>query len=232
VGSPAWILNAGVTNPYSIFTQTIAQIGAGWAGTDDERAIKAAFWHAEYAQYNNCYRNDSSISVIILSDEDERSVGGDPAQAYYSGELKALEADDLPQSYVNKIRQKFGQDKRISVNSIIVKPGDSSCMSSQDAGGAKSHYGYKYAELSQLTNGFVGSICDADYSQNLNYFRNRIINSMGSVQLQCAPVGAINVTITPAMGSVNTSLVNNTLTFTPNIPAGRTVKVDYECSIN
>lgn len=232
VGSKAWVLNSGATNPYSIFTNTIAAIGAGWEGTDDERAIKAAFWSAEYAQYNSCYREDASISVIILSDEDERSVGGDASKVHYAGELKPLEFDDLPQSYVNKIKQKFGNDKRFTVNSIIVKPGDSACMTAQDAAGSKSHYGYKYNELSQLTNGYVGSICASDYSQNLNYFKDRIVRSLSSVNLECAPVGNVSVSISPSMGPVTTSIVNNTLQFTPVIPAGRTVTVDYDCANN
>jgi hypothetical protein len=232
LASPAWVLKLGASDPYAIFTNTIAGIGAGWAGTDDERAIKAAYWHAEYAQYNNCYRPDASLSVIVLSDEDERSVGGDAAQVYYSGELKSLEADDLPQSYVNKVKQKFGNDKRLSVNSIIVKPNDTTCMASQDAGGAKSHYGFKYNELSQLTNGYTGSICAADFSQNLNYFKDRIVRNLSSVNLECAPVGNIAVNITPAMGTVGTALVNNTLVFTPTIPAGRTVSVEYDCPVN
>jgi hypothetical protein len=232
VGSPAWILKLGATNPYSIFTNTIAGIGAGWAGTDDERAIKAAYWHAEYASSNTCYRPDASVSVIILSDEDERSVGGDAGQVYYSGELKPLEADDLPQSYVNKMKQKFGNDKRLSVNSIIVKPNDSACMTAQDSAGAKSHYGHKYNELAQLTNGYSGSICAADYSQNLNYFKDRIVRSLSSINLECAPVGAVSVQITPSMGTVGTQIVNNTLVFTPTIPAGRTVHVEYDCAVN
>ncbi len=232
LASPAWVLKLGATDPYSIFTRTISEIGAGWAGTDDERAIKAAFWHTEYSQYNSCYRPEASLSVIILSDEDERSVGGDSAQAYYSGELKPLEADDLPQSYVNKVKQKFGNDKRFSVNSIVVKPNDTTCMAAQDAGGAKSHYGYKYNELSQLTGGYTGSICAADYSQNLNYFKDRIVRDLSSVNLECAPVGNIAVNITPSMGAVGTQVVNNTLVFTPTIPAGRTVQVDYECPLN
>lgn len=232
VGSPVWIMKLGATDPYAIFTNTVASIGAGWAGTDDERAIKAAYWHAEYSAYNSCYRPDASISVLILSDEDERSVGGDSAQVYYNGELKPLESDDLPQSYVNKIKQKFGNDKRLSVNSIVVKPGDASCLAAQDAAGAKSHYGYKYSELSQLTNGYVGNICATDYSANLNYFKDRIIRNLSSINLDCAPVGNIAVDITPAIGTVTTQLVNNTLTFTPVIPAGRTVQVDYECPIN
>ena len=232
VGSPAWILKLGVADPYSIFTNTVSAIGAGWAGTDDERAIKAAFWHAEYAQYNTCYRSDASLSVIVLSDEDERSVGGDATQVYYAGELKPLEADDLPQSYANKIRQKFGNDKRFSVNSVVVRPGDATCLAAQDAGGAKSHYAYKYNELSQLTTGYTGDICANDYSQNLNYFKDRIVRSLSSINLECAPVGNIAVNITPSMGTVSTQLVNNTLVFTPTIPAGRAVQVDYDCAMN
>jgi hypothetical protein len=232
LGSPAWVMNVGATDPYAIFTNTIAAIGAGWAGTDDERAIKAAFWHAEYAQYNSCYRPDASISVLVLSDEDERSVGGDISQGYYAGEVKPMEADDQPQSYVNKIKQKFGNDKRLSVNSIIVRPGDASCLAAQDAGGAKSHYGYKYNELSQLTNGYTGNICANDYSQNLNYFKDRIVRNLSSINLECAPVGNIAVNITPSMGTVGTQLVNNTLVFTPIIPAGRVVQVDYDCPMN
>ena len=58
------------------------------------------------------------------------------------------------------------------------------------------------------------------------------MSSLSAVQLECAPVGTINVTITPSMGSVTTTLVNTTLQFAPNIPAGRTVTVQYKCAIN
>lgn len=232
IGSPQWILNAGASDPYGVFTSTVAAIGAGWANTDDERGIKAAWWHAEYSPYNTCYRSDASLAVIVLSDEDERSVGGDSSQQYYTGEFQLLEGDDQAYGYLNKIRQSFGLTKRVSVNSIIVKPGDSACMATQDAGGSKSHYGYKYNELSQITGGYVGSICDADYSSNLYYFKDRIVNSLASVQLECAAVGAIQVAITPSMGAVTTQMVNNVLIFSPAIPAGRTVVVQYNCPRN
>jgi hypothetical protein len=232
IGSPAWIMKLGATNPYAIFTDTINSIGAGWAGTDDERAIKAAYTSIDYAAYNNCYRSDASLAVIVLSDEDERSIGGNLALQYYYQEWKALEAEDYPQMLVNKVKQQFGPKKPFSVNSIIVKPGDSACMASQDAGGAKSHYGYKYAELSQLTQGYVGSICDADYSQSLYYFKDKIKQSLSSIPLECAPVGAVNVQITPTMGNVTSQVVNNTLVFNPAIPAGRTVTIDYDCPMH
>ena len=78
----------------------------------------------------------------------------------------------------------------------------------------------------------MGSICAADYSSNLYYFKDRIVNTLASVPLECAPVGNIDVSITPAMGGVTTQLVNNTLVFNPAIPAGRTVRVEYKCPRN
>ncbi|MBY0553738.1 hypothetical protein K2P97_04360 [bacterium] len=232
VGSPQWILKTGAADPYSIFTNTMSAIGAGWAGTDDERGIKAAFWSIEYAEYNNCYRNDASLAVILISDEDVRSVGGNSSLQYYSGEYKNLEADDQPQGLVNKVKQEFGLQKRFTFNSIIVKPGDSTCMTAQDAAGSKSHYGYKYNEISQLTGGATASICDADYSNNLYYFKDRIINTQASVALECAPVGPVAVTITPAMAGVTTQIQNNTLVFNPAVPAGRTIRLVYNCPRN
>ncbi|MFZ3228580.1 MAG: hypothetical protein WA160_00120 [Pseudobdellovibrio sp.] len=229
IGTPQWILNPGAVDPYGIFTNTILAIGAGWANTDDERGIKAAWWNVEYNPYNSCHRQDASLAVIVLSDEDERSVGGDSSQTFYNGEFQLLEGDDQAYGFVNKIKQTFGLLKRVSVNSIIVKPGDAACMAAQDAGGAKSHYGYKYNELSQLTGGYVGSICDADYSSNLYYFKDRLVNSLASIPLECAAVGVISVDISPSMGAVNTQMQNNNLIFSPAIPAGRTVTVKYNC---
>lgn len=129
-------------------------------------------------------------------------------------------------------------DKRVSVNSIIVRPGDSSCMAAQDGAiqydgsTSKSHYGYKYNELSLLTAGAVTSICSTDYSSNLYYFRDRVISTQGSVPLECAPVGDIQVSIAPSMTSVSTSIANNTLYFNPPIPAGRTINLRYKCAQN
>lgn len=238
VGTYKWVLNQGASDPYSIFTSTVKSIGAGWAGTDDERAIKALYWNAEYSEYNHCYREGAAIAGIIISDEDERSVGGDASQVFYSGEFKYLDADDTPTEYLNKIRQKFGADKRVSINSIIVKPGDTACMADQDNAiqsdgtSSKSHYGYKYNELSLLTGGAVTSICSSDYSSNLYYFRDRVISTQGSVPLECAPAGDIEVSIAPPMSAVSTTITNNTLYFTPQVPVGRTIHLRYKCAQN
>ncbi|MBX3034670.1 MAG: hypothetical protein KF865_12170 [Bdellovibrionaceae bacterium] len=234
--NPQYILKSGTPDIYGIFTRTIENIGAGWEGTDDERAIKASWWHLWNGEpgvdgSSGCYRKEAGLAVIILSDEDERSIGGDNTQAAYESEKnKPLESDDLPQTYVNYVRQIFGAEKRFSVNSIIVRPGDALCKQKQDAEGTASHYGVKYAELSNLTNGYIGSICESDYSANLRYFKDAIVRSQASLPLQCPnPVGGtVNVTVNPPY-AYTTSIDNGRLVFNPQIPAGSTVKLEYTC---
>ena len=232
--SPAWILKAGTANTSTIFTNTINAIGAGWLGTDDERAIKATWWHLwngepGVAGTSGCYRPDAGLAVIILSDEDERSIGGDQSQVYYDAERnKNLETDDLPSTYVNYVKQVFGTSKRFTVNSIIVRPGDTACMTQQDAEGSKSHYGVKYNELSNLTSGYAGSICAADYATNLQYFRDSIVTAQASVTLNCNATSVTSETVTPNYVHT-TALSGNRLIFNPQLPAGSTVQLQYVC---
>lgn len=237
VGNPnavPWILKSGTANTVDIFTNTINKIGAGWAGTDDERAIKAAYWHLWNGEpgvtgTSGCYREDAGLAVLILSDEDERSIGGDLSQVYYESEKnKPMETDDLPQTYVNYVKSVFGNAKRFSVNSIIVRPGDTACLASQDAEGSKAHYGVHYAQLSNLTQGYAGSICDTDYSTNLNYFKDSIIRSQASIPLQCTPSGAVTAVANPNFAH-SSSVQGNLLVFNPQIPAGTTVNLQYTC---
>lgn len=234
-GANPYVLKSGTPNTFQIFTNTISGIGAGWLGTDDERGIKAAYWHLyngdpSYPDASGCYRPEAGLAVILLSDEDERSVGGDDTQIFYSNEAnKPLENDDLPSTYVSTVKQVFGNSKRFTFNSIIVRPGDTSCMATQDTGASKAHYGTKYYELSQLTGGHVGSICDADYSTNLTHIFTTIQTSQASVPLRCpSPAGAITIDVQPPY--VYTSSVSSgRLEFTPELPAGSTVTLDYTC---
>lgn len=234
--NPAWILKNG-SNLSTTFTQTITSIGAGWSGTDDERGIKAAWWHLYQgdpnypAEASGCHRMSAALAVIIISDEDERSVGGNESLQFYSGEYKALETEDLPSSFISQVKSIFGNSKRFTVNSIIVKPGDNDCLSTQDAEGSKSHFGHKYAELSGLTGGGIGSICDSDYTSNLNLFKDVIKNSIASVPLECTPVGNVSVTVTPPVGNLQTTLNGMSLSFNPQIPAGRNLDISYKCAL-
>ncbi len=234
--SPRWLLKKSQSNVYSVFVNTINRVGAETA-FDDERAIKAAYAHAHNGNpalsgNSGCYRKKAALAVIILSDEDERSIGGDSSQKYYLEEWKPLESDDLPENYVKQIQNIFGSHKRMTVNSIIVRPGDTSCKAKQDTGTAKSHYGVKYAELSELTSGYVGSICEKDYSTNLKYFKDHISTSLASVPLECTPIGDLEADVEPTIENLTMRIENQKLIFSPQVPAGHTISLNYKCATN
>lgn len=238
-GVSNWVLKPGSTNLSNIFTDTINSIGAGWSGTDDERGLKAAWWHLwngdpRYTGNSGCYRNDAALSMILISDEDERSVGGIQTDEYYIGEFKPLETDDLPATLVGQVQDIFGTNKRFSFNSIVTKPNDTQCLATQDAAGSKSHYGRKYAETSVLTAGGVGSICDADFSTSLNYFKDVIQTSINSVPLECAPYqNQISFTINGSSSSTyQMTLQGMSATFVPGLPAGVRLDLTYKCLVN
>lgn len=231
-GVSSWVLKP-TANAETVFNETIKTIGAGWANTDDERGIKAAWWHiynGDPAASGNsgCYRKDAGLAVILISDEDVRSVGGNPKLEFYSGEYKSLENDDLPDTLIKQVKDVFGDTKRFTVNSIIVKPEDQSCLKSQDDGGSKSHYGVLYKELSEKTGGAVTSICETDFSKNLNLFKDAIIDSLASTPLKCPPVSGVTVTVTPSFEFKHT-ILGNSIVFEPKLPAGRTLSLKYQC---
>lgn len=233
-GVPNWVLKP-TTNIASIITATINNIGAGWAGTDDERGTKAAYWHVyngdvRFPNNSKCHRADAALAMILISDEDVRSVGGNASEQYYAGEYKALENEDMPTTLLNYVKEVFGAQKRFTFNSIIVKPGDTTCKRSQDAGGAKSHYGVKYKQMSDMTAGGAGSICESDYSTSLNLFADSIENSLESQALECVPVGAVTVTVNPVVTNLTSNITGASISFSPRIPNGRSVNLKYKCA--
>src|SRR5690606_10224128 len=76
-GTPQYLLRKGTANLNTIFTSTIDTLNIGGTNSADERGIKAA--HDNFAAHKDheCYRPGAAVAVIVISDEDERSVGGD-----------------------------------------------------------------------------------------------------------------------------------------------------------
>ncbi len=127
----------------------------------DERGIYAAILSLDKLP-SGFIRTHAHLAVIILSDEDERSTGG-KTKGY------KLEANDEPQSLVDKVEETFGTGKTFSVHAVIVKPGDSSCLNVQESQthGVKGHAGNIYSDLVDLTSGVLGSVCAADWGREL-----------------------------------------------------------------
>jgi hypothetical protein len=204
--------------------------------TNDERGIFAGIEHIKNKDVNNCYRKDAAQAVILISDEDERSVGGDVKKEIIKGEtVDLVKGEDFAADYVSTFKQAFGDAKKLTFNSIIVKPNDKTCEASQDKQkvngfNQKSHEGFQYAALSELTGGYVGSICDEDYSANLKYFKEKIQNSMAQLTLECPPVGNVTVTISPVITKPTYKVQDGKIIFEPAIPENHTVTLKYQCA--
>ncbi|MBO9666458.1 MAG: hypothetical protein J7501_06550 [Bdellovibrio sp.] len=232
-GTPAHILKRGTSNLDSIFVNTVNTLTIGGAGSGDERGIKAAYQHFKSTSSNNCYRPGAALSVIIVSNEDERSVGGDASKVKSNdavGTYQPLEDEDMPAKLVAVTKTMFGNDIRFTFNSIIVKPGDATCEATQDAAGTSpSHQGIIYDQMSNLTEGGVGSICDSNFASSLNTFKDKIVNSMTDLTLQCvADPGTMKVEIN-GKAYKNFEVKKNILKFHSPLIEGTKLDLSFDC---
>lgn len=231
-GVSSHLLKKGTINLNAIFTSTIDNLTIGGGASGDERAIKATHDNFQAASSHNCYRQGAAISIITISDEDERSVGGKPEHVKPKDSATAyqpLESDDLAQTMINRARSSFGEDVRLTFNSIIVKPGDTACELEQDKDTSPSHVGKIYAEASQLTDGGIGSICDADYGANLNTFRDKIVNSLATLNLDCEPDPVTLIVQVEGSPVSGLRLEGKTLKFAYPLIEGTTIDLKYDC---
>ncbi|HWU44452.1 MAG TPA: hypothetical protein VN132_13470, partial [Bdellovibrio sp.] len=121
-GTPATLLKRGTSNLDNIFINTVNSLTIGAPGSGDERAIKATYENFKNGVpgavgSNGCYRQGAAVSVIIVSNEDERSVGGDSSKVKATdaaGSFQPLEAEDLPVKLVTKSQESFGADVRFT----------------------------------------------------------------------------------------------------------------------
>ncbi|MBS1969671.1 MAG: hypothetical protein JSU04_05165 [Bdellovibrionales bacterium] len=229
-GTPKYLLKKGSAGLPGIFTSTINSITIGGGESGDERAIKAAYVSFENA--GPCYRPGAAISVIAISDEDERSVGGDKSLLKHNdapGSYQALEKEDIPSNLLLQAQDSFGKSVRFTFNSIIVKPGDIACEKKQDADTSPSHPGKVYAAMSALTDGGIGSICDTDYSANLNTFKDKIVNSLRQLTLQCEPVEHTLKVVVDHQVTTDYQLDRNILRFNTDLIEGTQIDLTYDC---
>lgn len=230
-GTSAWVLKKGTANMNTIFTSTVDSLTIGGGSSGDERAIKATYANFQNVG-NGCYRDGAAKSVITISDEDERSVGGDQSKVKAQDNASAyqpLEAEDMPANLVALTKTAFGEDVRFTFNSIIVKPGDTACEATQDQDTSPSHPGYVYTAMSNLTQGGIGSICDANFGDSLNTFKDKIINSLSQISLECDPdLTTLSVAVDGQVIS-NYSVSGNVLKFAAPLTEGTKLEMSYDC---
>lgn len=221
------LMTRSTPNKAKLFTDTIKQIGAEWSS--DEQGIKALYMMIDDFSGSGCLRSKSTLTTILISDENERSVGGN--QSWSSAQYQPLTSKNYPDNLISRVAQKYNASNYVKPfiwNSIIVKPGDTQCEAIQDSQGVPSFFGTLYNELSNKTGGHVGSICQSDYAQSLTYVKNRVVQSMPYVELECVPSNTPTITISPNT-STSISMDGSRVRFNPALPEGTTVTAKYRC---
>lgn len=223
-GSGPQVLTQNTPNLAQTVANAFHWIGCAQANSD-ERGIAALNMMMTHHQSAGCFRAGAALATIMVSDEDERSVGGN--QALNPSQYMPLEQIDLPSYTINNFFNLFGA-KPFVFNSIIVK--DEACRAANSAAsGSPSYIGTLYQQLSNLTGGSVGSVCDADYSQNMTLIKNRVIQTVPVVTLDCTPIGTPTISIAPAISTTST-VTGDKVSFNPALPEGTVVTVNYKCA--
>lgn len=148
-------------------------------GSGKEQGIRAAYRAVE--RYNNnetrhraFFREGAQFAVVLISDEDE----------------SANTAKNDPQKLIELVGTSFGGQKMFGFHSIITQPGDTACRSTHGYS-----YGDRYAMISQLTGGVIGSVCASDYSTQVSGVAQGIRDLLKTLTLQCEPLPERGITV-------------------------------------
>lgn len=153
-------------------------------------------------------RPDSTLGVIIVSDEDDRSGEG---------------VNDVL-SLFNRLGRKAGET---AVVYGLIKESSASCASGAVVG-------HEYLELIKATGGKSGNICDTDYSNTLKLFSEDLkskLESKFSLGLNSGEFivdGTVNVKVDSNEISEGYEVIDNTIVFNNPPPRGTKVEVAYE----
>lgn len=217
----------------TVFGTTVQNFGGGSGneeGIYSSRRVIERFLDGQ-ATHTNFLRDGADLSIVVLSDEDESSNGQG--------------ARITPQEFVDFVTSSFNGNKNMVFHSIIARPGDTDCLNGEGAVA-----GNIYDELSRLT-GFgqvggaiIGSVCEADYTSQLEDIGQSVKDMRNSLKLDCNPYDANNdgqpdLTISyraNSSGAYTTytavrQIQGSTVTFTELLPPGE-YKADYQCRIN
>ncbi|MFT7517912.1 MAG: hypothetical protein ACI9MC_000036 [Kiritimatiellia bacterium] len=146
------VLTAETEDGNELFQEMIAQ---GTSGSGIEHGLEGAalvFQEPYYTEQNNSWlRDEASLAVLIVSDEDDVSPY---SVTHYERFFKQLKGD-----------QAFRQDGWFTLNAVVGKEPtdnflDPSCIS--DNGDA--FYAKRYIDFASRTGGIVESICEEDFT--------------------------------------------------------------------
>lgn len=221
------ILTPQDSNPDGLLGSNIYM---GTSGSGDERGINANYRVIQRAKASSTspqarlIRNSAAMATVLISDEDECSTG-----------CSANVVSSSPQGLINLVKTELGSDKRFAFHSIIWRPG-TTCSTAY-------YQGNIYKQLTSLTGGILGDVCDSSYANQLSDIGTSVLNLVKSVQLKCAPFdGDFNGQVDLSMYSIMPNgtkvlmtmathpytLIDKLVTFTNPLPIGA-YEFNYNC---
>lgn len=147
-GTPAFI-DRGTPNPEAVFAQAVRFPWTREVAHEQGLAAMAAALSAPRIEGENrgFLRDEAALAVIVVSDEDDQSIG--PAESY----VRFLAALKAP-----------GRASNISLSAVVGdRPDGCYPPGEEDVFGAKAETGERYLELADQTGGLIQSICSADF---------------------------------------------------------------------
>lgn len=232
-GNSGILLNSRSGDLQTILVNSVRYLFDSSLVTSDERGVAQTYLHMMNGNNSPCYRNSALFAPIIISDEDERSTGGfdysyiDPDPANYNHSTGPIEEMDRPDFLISEFARRF-TNKKMQAHSIIVKSGDIACFDEQNVYSNPS-FGRYYERLTSSTGGSNTSICESDFSKNLNQIATNVISLSQNLQLDCDPVGTPQITTSPADSAVTQQISGRQMTLAYPSNKAYTVTVSYKC---
>ncbi|UYL09946.1 hypothetical protein B9G69_005070 [Bdellovibrio sp. SKB1291214] len=202
----------------------------------DERGI----YSANLIVQNNpssFIRTDAHLSIIFLSDEDERSSSAVWSNGYPLSNL------DQPSTLPKTVKSVLGDAKynSLSIHAIVVR--DSSCLAQQNSqvlgdnpnqdtrGLVSGAIGTAYLAFTTTSPawGVSADICSSDYTGQLGTIQTSIQAKIKDILLNCS--NPTDVVVSVSGTNVAHSINGNVLTFSQTLSPGTTVNLSYKCGI-
>lgn len=191
-------------------------------GDYEEQGIKATYRAIERAisqketndKFNKSFfRKEAALAVIVVSDENETG----SATANTAKGLAAL------------VTSHFGLGKMFKFHSIVVRPGDKTCLKASSVHAE----GKAYAALTTLTGGVLGDICAKDYGNQLTVIGQDMANTQNTFQLSCAPMdidndGKVDIKVSSTNAVPGFVLDGDKIVFS-KAPATGKYNIEYFC---
>jgi hypothetical protein len=222
-GTSTHVLTPQITGYEQVFLNTIERpetvdcARRGLCPSGLEEALKAAKTSVDKRNGDNAgfFRSNAAFAVIVLTDEDEQSIGSATATK--------------PQEVIDHVMATFGADKKFKSYAITILNGDTACLKTQrDQQNGIGAYGTYAMDLARRSGGQSVSICAPDYGVTLKQIGDDLRKVTGAVKLTRVPIASsVSVRFTPAHNSTWT-VQDDVVLFNTPVPGGTAIEVTYE----